>query len=384
MAEITPEITDTLKLQGGRDLEHCYQCGACTAVCPWNIQGTFSVRSLIHRSQLGLVDFSDEQIWKCVGCRSCAQACPRGVDIPAAVRSLRRVISEVGAGAIPRSLRTVAANLAGTGNPLGEAPEGRSRWAEEAGIRPFSAGTGLLLFICCYQALDNRCRGVARAMTEVLSAAKVDFGVLKDGLSCCGESIRKAGKEELFAALASGNTRHLKEAGVRRILVGSPHCYNTLKDEYSEFGADFEVIHIVPFLDELITAGKLKPFKAVDKKVAYHDSCCLGRYQGIYDEPRRILNSIPGLELLELPDNRADSLCCGGCSGGLWTESKSGERLSELRIKQAVDSGADTLAVSCPYCLLMFEDAVLSSRSEGKIEVRDIVELIYDSIRGGQ
>ncbi len=383
MAEITPEITEILKQQGGRDLEHCYQCGTCTAVCPWNIQGSFSVRGLIHRSQLGLVDFSDEQIWKCVGCRSCAQACPRGVDIPAAVRSLRRVISEVGAGAIPRSLRTVAANLAGTGNPLGEAAEARSRWAEKAGIRPFTAETGLLLFTCCYHALDNRCRRVALATTEVLAAAQVDFGMIEDGRSCCGESIRKAGKEELFAALASGNIRRLQAAGVRKILAASPHCYNTLKNEYSEFGADFEVIHIVPFLDELIGAGGLKPSHALDKKVAYHDSCCLGRYQGIYDEPRRILNSIPGLELLELPDNRADSLCCGGCSGGLWMESKSGERLSELRIRQAIDSGADILAVSCPYCLTMFEDAVLTSGYEGKIEVRDVVELVNESIRGG-
>jgi Fe-S oxidoreductase len=380
MAEITPEITDTLKLQGGQDLEHCYQCGTCTAVCPWNIAGNFGVRSLIHQAQLGLVDFGNEEIWKCVGCRSCVKACPRGVDVPKMIRAVRRVISEVGAGSIPRSLRTVAANLAGVGNPLGEPREERTKWASEMGVSTYTPGTDIMLFTCCYQAYDNRCRKSAQSMVEVLKAANVDFGILDVELSCCGESIRKAGKEELFANLASNNIQALNAAGVKRILVGSPHCYNTLKEEYPEFGANFEVIHIVQYLDELISSGRVKFRNSMAKKVAYHDSCCLGRYQGIYEEPRRILHSIPGVDLIELPDNRANSLCCGGCSGGLWLESKSGERFSELRISQAIESGAQVLAVSCPYCMTMFEDAILSSGKEDLIEVKDVVELVRKSI----
>ena len=237
-----------------------------------------------------------------------------------------------------------------------------------------------MLFTCCYQAYDTRCRKSAQSMIEVLNAAKVDFGILDGDLSCCGESIRKAGKEALFATLAKNNIQALNAAGVKKILAGSPHCYNTLKDEYPEFGANFEVIHIVQLLDTLINAGRVKFRKSIDKKVAYHDSCCLGRYQGIYEEPRRILRSIPGVNLIELPDNRANSLCCGGCSGGLWLESKSGERFSELRVRQAIESGAQVLAVSCPYCMTMFEDAILTSGKEDLIAVKDVVELVSESI----
>jgi Fe-S oxidoreductase len=380
MAEITPEITDLLKMQGGQDLEHCYQCGTCTAVCPWNIAGNFGVRSLIHQAQLGMVDFGDEDIWKCVGCRSCAQACPRGVDIPKMIRALRRVISEVGAGSIPRSLRMVAANLAGVGNPMGELQEERTKWALDLDVKTYTPGTDMLLFTCCYQAYDNRCRKAAQSMIKVLNSANTDFGILDGELSCCGESIRKAGKESLFVNLASRNIQTLNSAGVKKILVGSPHCYNALKVDYPEFGANFEVIHIVQYLDNLINAGKIKFHKNLDIKVAYHDSCCLGRYQGIYEEPRRILHSIPGVDLIELPDNRANSLCCGGCSGGLWLESKSGERFAELRISQAIEGGAQVLAVSCPYCMTMFEDAVLTLDKAGSIEIRDVVELVSKSI----
>ncbi len=304
----------------------------------------------------------------------------RSVDIPKMIGSLRRVISEVGAGSIPRSLRTVAANLAGVGNPLGEPREGRTKWALETGIRAYTAETDIMLFTCCYQAYDKRCRKAAESMIKVLNAAKVDFGVLDGDISCCGESIRKAGKEGLFANLASNNIRALKAAGVKRILTGSPHCYNTLKDEYPEFGANFEVTHIALYMDELISASRVKFRKSIDEKVAYHDSCCLGRYQGIYEEPRRILRSIPGVDLVEMSDHHANSLCCGGCSGGLWLESKSGQRFSELRINQAIESGAQVLAVSCPYCMTMFEDAVLTSGKENLIEVKDVVELVRESI----
>ncbi len=376
MVDISPEITDAIKEQGGADLDHCFQCGLCTAVCPWNIGGHLGVRSLLHQAQLGLIDFGNEEIWKCVGCRSCAQACPRGVDIPRMIRSLRRVISEVGAGAIPRSLRTVASNLAGVGNPLGEPDEARTEWLRGLNVAAYSTNTDMLMYVCCYQAYDVRCRRTAVSMINVLRRANVDFGIIDKGLSCCGESIRKAGKEGLFTSLASNNIETLKSAGVKRILVGSPHCYNTLKDEYPELGGGFEVIHIVRYLDELIKAGSVKLGKGPQKKVAYHDSCCLGRYQGIYDEPRNVLHSIPGVDLVEMSDHHADSLCCGGCAGGLWLESKKEERFAELRVRQAMESGAQVLAVSCPYCMTMFEDAVLTLGASDSIQILDVVEIV--------
>jgi len=296
------------------------------------------------------------------------------------IRALRRVISEVGTGSIPRSLRTVAANLAGVGNPLGEPREERAKRTAEMNARPYTKGTGVMVFLCCYQSLDSRCSKVAQSMLKVLDAANVDYGILGENISCCGESIRKTGKETLFANLASSNIKALNEAGVKKILVGSPHCFNTLKDEYAEFGASFEVVHIVQFLEELINAGAIKFTGRVDKKVTYHDSCYLGRYQGIYAEPRHVLQSIPGISLVEMTDNRADALCCGGGAGGLWLESKKDERFAALRIRQAVATGAQVLAVSCPYCMTMFEDSILDLSPAESIEIKDVVELVWESI----
>jgi Fe-S oxidoreductase len=380
MTEIKPEVTDIVIAQGGKELEQCFQCGTCTAVCPWNIAGELGVRSLVHQAQLGLTDFGDGAIWKCDGCRACAQACPRGLDIPKIIRSLRRVISEVGTGSVPRSLRTAAANIAGIGNPLGEPREGRTMLAEEMNIGQYTKGTDIMLFTCCYQSYDNRCSKVARSIINILKKANIDFAVLDGNISCCGESIRKTGKEALFADLAANNIKSLKKAGVRKVLVSSPHCFNTFKDEYPEFGASFEVIHLVRYLDELVTNGKIKFNKPIDKKVTYHDSCLLGRYQGIYDEPRRILKAIPGINLIEMTDNCANALCCGGGAGGLWLESKKDERFAELRIRQAVDCGAQILAVSCPYCMTMFEDAALGLNAADSIEIKDVAELVWESI----
>ena len=380
MTEITPEVTDVVIAQGGKDLEQCYQCGTCTAVCPWNIAGELGVRSLVHQTQLGLTDFGDSEIWKCAACRSCAQACPRGLDIPKIIRSLRRVISEVGTGSVPRSLRTAAANIAGVGNPMGEPREGRIKLATEKDIRRYTKGTDIMLFTCCYQSYDSRCIKVTESLIRILRTANVDFGILDENISCCGESIRKTGKEALFADLAAHNIKALQEAGVKKILVASPHCFNTLKDEYPEFGTSFEVIHMVQYLDELVTSGRIKFNKTLDKKVTYHDSCFLGRYQGIYDEPRRILKAIPGISLIEMTDNHADALCCGGGAGGLWLESKKDERFAELRIRQAVASGAQVLAVSCPYCMTMFEDSALGLNEADSIEIKDVIELVWESI----
>ena len=380
MKEVSPELTDILKQEGGEILRLCYQCGTCTGMCPWNQVSTFLSRRLIHKAQFGLVDFEDEEVWKCVGCKLCVEVCPRGVEIPDIMRALRRVIVGVGAGKIPDSLRITAKNIAGAGNPLGEPPEKRADWAKDLDIKTFSKETEFLYFYCCYQAYDPRCRRVAQATVSVLKKANVDFGILSEGQSCCSESIRRAGHESVFQNLAQSNIDTFKKVNASKILVSSPHCYHTFKEAYPELGNNAEVIHFTQYLSGLIKEGKLKFTKEFSKKVTYHDSCFLGRYEGIYDEPRQILESIPGLELVEMRDTREFALCCGGGSGGLWQETKKGERFSELRIGQALETGAQVLAVACPYCMVMFEDAVLTSFEEGAIEIKDIAELVDESI----
>ena len=382
MQSVAPfkEGIDVIKEAGGEELKLCYQCGLCTGTCPWNLLKSFIVRRLIHQAQLGLVDFESEEMWQCVGCKACVQRCPRGVEIKDIMRAIRRAIVELGIGGIPDSLRITAKNISAVGNPLGEPREKRVDWAKDLGVKTYTKGTEILYFPCCYQAYDPITQKVARATVNILKKANVDFGIPDGSEVCCGESIRKTGHESLFQSLAQSNIGVFNEAGATKILATSPHCYNTFRVEYPEFGGNFEVVHISQYLAGLIKEGRLNFTKELNKKVTYHDSCCLGRYAGIYDEPRQILESIPGLELVEMRDNWENSLCCGGCAGRLWMESKKGERLSDLRLEQATEVGADIMAVVCPYCMLNLNDSVLTSDGDAVIEIKDIAELVQEAM----
>jgi Fe-S oxidoreductase len=180
--------------------------------------------------------------------------------------------------------------------------------------------------------------------------------------------------------LAESNIRVFTENGVNRILVSSPHCYNTFKNEYPDFGGNFEVIHSTQYLLELIKEHKIEFTKELNKRVVYHDPCYLGRHNDIYDEPREVLKSIPGLELIELPDYREEAVCCGGGGGRVWMETKKGERFSDLRLEQAIELGADVLAVACPICMVMFKDSQLTVDKGEAIEIKDITELVQEAI----
>jgi len=379
---VTPvkEAADIIKEEGGDILKLCYQCGMCTAVCPWNLVRSFIVRRIMHQAQLGLADFESEEMWMCATCRACVQRCPRGVEIIDIMRALRRAIVGLGIAKVPDSLRIAVKNIAGVGNPLGEPSEKRTDWAKDLGVKTFTEGTEILYFPCCVPAYDPTIQKVARATVNILKKAEVDFGILGVKETCCGESVRKAGNESLFQSLAQSNISAFQEAGVNKIVTTSPHCYNTFKNEYPQFGGDFEVIHFSQYLAELIKQGRLKLTKELNKKVAYHDPCYLGRHNGIYDEPRQVLENIPGLELVEMLDYRENSLCCGGGGGRIWMETKKEERFSDLRIEQAVGVGATTLAAACPYCMLNFEDSVLTSDKGNIIEIKDIAELVQEAL----
>ncbi len=383
MQEIAPDVADIIKEEGGEVLKSCYQCGTCTGTCPWNQVSTFLSRRLIHKAQLGVVDFEDEEVWKCVNCKLCVQVCPREVEIPDIMQALRRVVVGVGAGKVPDSLRISGKNLAGTGNPLGEAAETRTDWAKDLNVKTCTKGTEWLYYACCYQSYDPKCRNVSRAMVDVLKKAGVDFGIPDNEQVCCGEGIRNAGHEDTFQSLAKKNIGLFNGAEVTKVLVTSPHCYTTFKKEYGDLGSNIEVVHATQLLAELIKEGKLKFSKELNKKVTYHDSCRLGRSwgeEGNYDEPRQVLESIPGVELVEMKDTRELALCCGGGAGGIWQDTKKGERFADVRVEQALATGAQTLAVACPYCMVMFKDSVLSNDQGDVIEVRDIVELVQEAM----
>jgi len=372
------EGEDFIKEAGGEVVKLCFQCGLCTTTCPWNIVRNFIIRKMLRQAQFGLTDFDDEEWWLCTTCNACVRRCPRGVGITDVMEAIRRIM--VQSGIVPASLHSAMASLGGVGNPMREEREKRADWAQGLEVKAFAPGTELLYFPCCVPAYDSRVRNVARATANILQKVGADFGILGVKESCCGESVRKGGNESVFLSLAQSNIDAFVEAGVKKIVVTSPHCYSTFKSEYPELGGNFEVIHFTQYLAELLREGKLKLEKELKKRVVYQDPCYLGRHHGIYDEPREVLSSIPGLELVEFPDYRESSICCGGGGGRIWMDTKKGERFSDIRLEEAVELGGNILAVACPYCMLNFENSVLTVDKGDVIEVKDISELVQEAM----
>ena len=375
------EIIDVIKASGGDAFKRCFQCGLCDTVCPWNRVRSFSMRKLVREATFGLTEIESEDIWRCTTCGRCPQQCPRDVKQIESGISLRRIANDYGVYPAPvKTIRTINAGLVAQGNPFGEDREKRAAWAEGLSVKPFTEDMEILYFPGCYLSYDPRLKKVAKATANILNKAEVNFGILGSKENCCGESIRKTGDEELFKQLAKENIKTFIDNGVKKILVSSPHCYHTFKNEYPEFRVNFEIVHISQYLFELVNEGRLQLKQDYPKKVTYHDPCYLGRHNGIYDEPRGILNKIPGLELNELPDSRSDSLCCGGGGGRVWMETLKGERFCDLRIDQALGLGAEVLATSCPYCITMLEDSRITMGVDEKIEVKDITEIVQELI----
>jgi Fe-S oxidoreductase len=374
------EIIEVIKAQGGDAFKRCYQCGLCDTVCPWNRVRNFSIRRIVREATFGLTEIESEEIWRCTTCGRCPQQCPRDVKQIESGIALRRIAMEYGVFPTPvKPIRTVSASLVGEGNPLGEKRKERANWAEGLSVNPFTEGMEILYFPGCYLCYDPRLKKVARDTAQILQRAGVDFGILGDKENCCGESIRKTGDEALFKRLARENIKTFIDHGVKKILVSSPHCYHTFKNEYPEFRVNFEVVHMAQYLLELINNGRLELTREYGKKVTYHDPCYLGRHNGLYDEPREVLTRVPGLELKEMPESRVDSLCCGGGGGRIWMETPKKERFSDLRLEQAIQTGAEILVTSCPYCIANFEDSRLNLDLAEKIEIKDLTEIIQQS-----
>ncbi|HDZ89578.1 MAG: (Fe-S)-binding protein [Deltaproteobacteria bacterium] len=377
------EIVEVIKESGGDLFKRCFQCGLCDVVCPWNRVIDFSMRKIVRQAVFGLTEIESDDIWRCTTCGRCPQKCPRDVQQIESGMALRRIATEYGVFPTPvKPIRTVSASLVGEGNPLNEERKKRGEWAKGLSVKTFSEGMEILYFPGCYPSYDPRAKKVARATAAILDRAGVEFGILGPKESCCGESIRKAGDEDLFKRLARENIKTFIDNGVKKILVSSPHCYHTFKNEYPEFMVDFEVIHMAQFLCQLMDEGRFELKGEYKKRVTYHDPCYLGRHNGIYEEPREILNKIPGLILKEMPESRVDSLCCGGGGGRIWMETPKGERFSDLRIEQALAEGAQVLATSCPYCITNFEDSRLTMENGEAIEIKDITEIVREVIEG--
>lgn len=283
-------------------------------------------------------------------------------------------------GTIPPSLKPIAGSLHSQGNPWSGERAKRIDWTKDIDVPAFSEGTEYFLSVCCTSCYDMRSQKIAKSVAKALTAAGISFGIIGNEESCCGESIRKIGDEALFQKLAQSNIELYNSKGVKKIIVTSPHCLYTFKNEYPELGGEYEVYHYTEILAQALADGKLKLQGDAAGAVAMHDPCYLGRHSDVYDPPRQLIEAVPGAELKELSRNKKDSVCCGGGGGRVWMETKAGERFAELRIQDAVDSGANTLVTSCPYCITMLEDSCNVMGKADQLRVIDLSELVAEKL----
>ncbi len=377
--EMMREIREAIIELGGETLKRCMACGLCSGLCPWGTVGSpFVSRKVINMAAQGMEGFEDEDVlFACTTCSLCVDNCPRKVELIDGFRAIRTLMVET--GSVPPGLRPIVGATRAQGNPWSGEREDRFKWAEDLNLPLFDGGQEYFLSLCCTNNYDPRGQKVARALIKVLEAAGISYGVIGPEESCCGESIGKIGSQELYESLANSNIKLWREKGVKKILTVSPHCYTAFADDYGQFGGDVEVVHYTQLLGELLADGKLELKPSLQAKVIYHDPCYLGRHQGQYAQPREALAALSETTLMEFPMNREWSMCCGGGGGRIWMETLPEKRFSEIKTRQAAQLGAEVMALSCPYCLSMFEDAVKQTGNE-QIACKDIIELVAEAL----
>jgi len=374
----------------GERLRLCLQCGDCSGICPFGYLMVHPPSRMIAHLRADRFQkvLDTDTVWMCVSCYACTAVCP--AQIPLTPGLMARTKEElILAGNVPSELQSALENSQRYGNPQGESPRKRADWA--AGIVPEVKILGkirkkvdLLWFVGDYPSYHPRVQQITKALTKVLNALGVDFGILGPEESSDGDSQRLAGERGLFEMLAEKNGMAFNKYEFNEIITTDPHAYNAIKNEYPGLDISYPIRHYTEFLADKI--DQLKPLlkKEVKNRVAYHDPCYLGRANGIYDQPRAILQAIPGLELVEMSHHHKNSLCCGGGGGGMWLDGfqweKAHVRLSEWRVGEALASKADILAVACPYETPRFEDAAKTVQGAEQLKVRDIAELLVEAM----
>jgi Fe-S oxidoreductase len=325
-----------------------------------------------------------ETVWSCMQCLACVDICPVGVEHVPIIVNLRR--SRVDAGDLDETLQTTLESIYASGNSFGLPRRRRARWVEDLGFIPKDArseSVDVLWFLGDYASLEPRNQAATRALASILRRANVDFGILYEDERNAGNDVRRAGEELLFMDLAQKNIETLKSCDFRRILSSDPHSYNTLRNEYPELGGSWPVIHHSELLLELLGQKRLRVRRPLDVRVTYHDPCALGRANGVYEPPRRVLEAL-GCELVEMPRNRANSFCCGAGGGRIWmseSPARSAPRPAEARIHEAVAlSGVELFVVACPKDVVMYEDAIKTTGHESRIRLAELSELVHEAL----
>jgi Fe-S oxidoreductase len=385
----------------------CTECGRCTNACPANLTdkpldpkkiivdlrlatyagagmrmaGRHEPRTITAATPLlgedGLI--KDEELWSCTTCMACIEACPVAIEhVPKIVDMRRNLVLEE--TRFPPELTKVFNSLERNSNPFGLRARTRADWAKGLGLKILSEHpddpVDILYWVGCYGSFDERNQRVARSLAQILGAAGLNFGILGTEEGCTGDPARRAGNEYLYQVLAQGNVETLQSYGVKKIVTACPHCMNTIKNEYPQFGGDFEVVHHSQFIADLLRSGKITLEEGTDKKsITFHDPCYLGRYNDVYDAPREVVGGL-GVPVTEMRRSRNKSLCCGGGGGRALMEEKIGKKMSHNRLDDVLETGCGTLAAGCPFCITMFEDAIGSTGSAEKVQVEDLAELV--------
>jgi len=410
---------DTIEVFGARDItdltskqlldfDSCTNCGRCQDQCPaWRSGKPLSPRALIQDAKSYMVErapllirdgkdapppdvnliggfISPEVLWSCTSCRACMEACPVSIEHIDTIIDMRRYLTMEEAS-VPQTAMDALNSMEQRGHPWRGTQSTRIDWMEGTGSVTMAEDPEheILLWIGCTSALDGRGQQVAKAMASVLKLADIKYRVLGMEENCTGDPARRLGNEYLYQIMAEQNIEILNNYGVRKILTLCPHCFNTIKNEYPQFGGIFEVVHYTEYVAELLRGNKIKPRKAIPMSVAYHDSCYLGRHNDIYDPPREIVDSIPGLQLIEMGEDRCRErgFCCGAGGGRMWME-EAGTKVNHIRTDHFIETSADAVGVSCPFCLQMMEEGIGSKGLTSEKSAKDLLELLAESLNG--
>ncbi len=386
----------------------CTECGRCTASCPANSTGKkLSPREIIRsirqrteeKAPLILLNenenneimqktlvhnyISDDELWACTTCMACVYECPVSIEHVDSIVDMRRnlVLSE---SQFPNELNAVFKNLETNGTPWAFNAQDRANWAEGMDIKTMAEDPNCeyLFWVGCAGSFDARYQKVSKAFATLMQKANIDFRILGVEEQCNGDTARRLGNEYLAQMLIQSNVETLNNYGVKKIVTACPHCFNSLKNEYPQFGGNFEVIHHSELISKLINEGKLELKNNSEKiKITYHDSCYLGRYNDIFDEPRNSLLAINNLELIEMARSRDKGFCCGAGGGRMFLEETEGTRINVNRTEEALKTNADTIASACPFCMTMLNDGVKTLEKSDEVQVKDIAELILENLK---
>jgi Fe-S oxidoreductase len=330
--------------------------------------------------------FTENELWSCTTCRACMEECPAMIEHVDQIVDLRRNLTMI-QSEVPGGVKRVLEGIERAGNPWRLPTRDRTAWADGLNVPTLAEKpeVDVLYWVGCAPSYDERSKRVARSMVQLFQRAGVDFAILGEEETCTGDPARRMGEEMLYQQQAQTNIETMQQYSFKKLVTTCAHCFNTIRNEYPQFGGkagvDYQVIHHTDFLAQLIADGKLTPTEQVNERVAYHDPCYIGRYNDIYDAPRSVLESIPGVELVEAPDwNRERAMCCGGGGGNVWLEGWGKKGVNVIRLEQIQKAQPQTLAVACPFCMVMFEDAAKNTGVDETLARKDVAEILLQSL----